>query len=153
MVESEGLYKQRPDQIRVAPNGNLQGFVYFFDGEVSPSKLTKEEFDIIPGRTLTPFCYMVPEIDAADPLNMPKAFNLDTSKRKGHVPLAIVRNVLRAPDHLFEPDDGIITAFKEKIGGYTFWRLRYYPKASIATEVMDEAHQILRGTRPHGLKG
>jgi len=132
--------KNRHEIISIVPKDEIElvdnHFIgsAFFIKEDAERNLTihRENFNTIKTETLPDFFYNKPIVEPdKDPFNKNSiSIFQETSPRSGYFLIKIVENVKRVPNHLYEPDNGIICAISKD----NKWETRYFPKKSLHSD-------------------
>lgn len=134
-----------PDTIRVV-DGRFTGSASFYRQESGRLVPVVIHFDVDSSRLrpLNPFLYNKPPDTTALGVKPPNEQFKTGDPRSGNIPVAVAKNVMRKPNHLYETDDGIVTALDTaKPGESSKWETRYYPKNCLEPNTWQEAMAIL----------
>ena len=141
MTEFREVPKAPPDRLTLTRDGQFNGAAYVYRWGDNGFQPVEVKFNVAKGDPLSPFFYNKPIPDGENPTGQPERFERDKNPREGNYPLAYVSGVRRPPNHLYEDDNGIVTAVEVKTpdGEGKQWQTRYYPKGCLEPETWEQA--------------
>lgn len=130
----------QPDTIAIKDGRFVGSAGFYTEGSFGDLMPVTVEFDAsTSAEPLTPFQYnKPPETVAIGSKPDEKDFTLG-EPRGGNIPLTMVAAVMRGPNHLYEFDEGVITAVNTATDGDPAkWETRYFPKNCLPEKTWKE---------------
>jgi len=126
------------DTISMGEGGVLMGTIthWTLDAQGVP-QLQHTPFEADAKKRLSPFSYKKPMVDG-DVFHPQEKW--EEGQREGYVPLVVVRNSYRGPNHWHREDSAIACAVLVN----DVWETRFFPKKNIPDETWEEVMALLK---------
>jgi len=120
------------DKLELVDNHFIGSAFFIKEDNEKKSTIHQENFNTVKTEPLPDFFYNKPIVEPnKDPFDKNSiSISRETSPRSGYFLIKTVENVRRAPNHLYESDNGIICAMSKD----NKWETRYFPQKSLDSD-------------------